>query len=106
MYYSKSEISELSFKQFSESQMRRSLEAFNGIAKLFGRDFIDRRFKGHRCPPEVFYITELWENWKIIEPLENSIKIIKRWKEGLYEEGLSAELCIFAHLTKSGIVPE
>jgi len=106
MYYSKSEINELSLEQFSESQLKQSLEAFNGIAQIFGREFIDKRFKGHRCPSEVIYITELWENWKIIEPLENSIKIIKRWKEGLYEEGLSAELYIFAHLTKSGIVPK
>lgn len=106
MYYSKSEINELSLEQFSESQLKQSLEAFNGIAQIFGREFIDKRFKGYRCPSEVIYITELWENWKIIEPLKNSIKIIKRWKEGLYEEGLSAELYIFAHLTKSDIVPE
>ena len=106
MYYSKSEIIKLSLKQFSESQLKRSLEAFNGIAKLFGRDFIDERFKSSRCPSEVIYITELWENWKIIEPLRNSIKIIKRWKEGIYEEGIGAELFIFAHLIKSGVVPE
>jgi len=106
MNYSKSEIKELSLKQFSESQLKRALEAFNGIAQLFGKDFIDKRFKDYRCPSEVIYITELWENWKIIEPCKNSIKIIKRWKEGLYEEGISAELFIFAHLIKSGIVPE
>lgn len=105
MSYSKLEIKELSLKQFSESQLKRALEAFNGIAQLFGRDFIDKRFKGWRCPSEVTYITELWKNWKIIEPCKNSIKIIKRWKEGLYEEGISAELFIFAHLIKSGIVP-
>jgi hypothetical protein len=106
MSYTKSEIKELSLKQFSESQLKRALEAFNGIAQLFGKDFIDKKFKGYRCPSEVIYITELWENWKIIEPCKNSIKIIKRWKEGLYEEGISAELFIFAHLIKSGIVPE
>jgi len=104
--YSKSEIRELTLKQFSESQLKRALEAFNGIAQLFGRDFIDKRFKGWRCPSEVTYITELWENWKLIEPCKNSIKIIKRWKEGLYEEGISTELFIFAHLINSGIVPE
>ena len=64
MYYSKSEINELSLEQFSESQLKRSLEAFNGIAQIFGREFIDKRFKGYRCPSEVIYITELWENWK------------------------------------------
>jgi len=106
MYYLKSEIKELGLKQFSESQLKRALEAFNGITQLFGKDFIDKRFKGYRCPSEVIYITELWESWKIIEPCKNSIKIIQRWKEGLYEEGISAELFIFAHLIKSGIVPE
>jgi len=106
MSYSKSEIKELSLKQFSESQLKRALEAFNGVAQLFGRDFIDKRFNGSRCPSEVTYITELWENWKLIEPCKNSIKIIKRWKEGLYEEGISTELFIFAHLINYGIVPE
>jgi hypothetical protein len=42
MYYSKSEINELSLEQFSESQLKQSLEAFNGIAQIFGREFIDK----------------------------------------------------------------
>lgn len=106
MYYSKSDIKDLSLNQFSELQIKRALEAFNEIAKLFGREFIDKRFNGKRIPAEVIYITELWENWKLIEPCKNSGEIIERWKKGLYKEGISAELYIFAHLVKSGIIPE
>ncbi len=106
MYYSKSDIIDLGLNQFSELQIKRSLEAFNGIAKLFGREFIDKRFNGNRVPAEVVYITELYENWKLVEQCKNSVEIIKRWKEGLYKEGVDAELYIFAHLIKSGIIPE
>ena len=106
MNYSKSEIKELSLNQFSEPQLKRAFEAFNGIAQLFGKDFIDIRFKNCRCPSEVIYITELWENWKIVEPFKKSCKIIKRWKDGLYNQGINPELFVFAHLIKNGILSE
>ena len=106
MNYSKSEIKELSLNQFSESQLKRAFEAFNGIAQLFGKDFIDIRFKNCRCPSEVIYITETWENWKLVEPLKKSEEILKRWKEGFYKQGIIPELDIFAHLVRCGIVPD
>jgi hypothetical protein len=106
MSYSKSEIKELSLKQFSESQLKRALEAFNGLAQLFGREFIDAIIGNAQVPSLVIYITETWENWKLVEPLKKSKEILKRWKEGFYKQGIIPELDIFAHLVRCGIVPD
>jgi len=106
MNFSKSEIKELSLNQFSESQVNRAFKAFNGLTQLFDKDFIGKRFNNVKCPSEVIYITELWENWKIVEPFKKSHKIIERWKEGLCEQGVNAELFIFAYLIKNGILSE
>lgn len=106
MYYSKSEIKKLSLNQFSESQLKRSLEAFNGIAQIFGREFIDEIIGKAQVPSLVMYITETWENWKLVEPLKKSEEILKRWKEGFYKQGIIQELDIFAHLVRCGIVPD
>lgn len=106
MHFSKSEIKELSLNQLSESQTKQAFEAFNGITQLFGKDFIVKRFKNCQVPSEVIHITELWENWKIVEPFKKSHKMIERWKEGLYEQGINAELYIFAYLIKNGILSE
>jgi hypothetical protein len=106
MSYSKSEIEELSLRQFSESQLQRALKAFNGLAQLFGREFIDEIFGNAKVPSLVMYITETWENWKLVEPLKKSEEIVKRWKEGFYKNGIIQELDIFAHLIRCGIVPD
>jgi len=106
MNYSKSEIKELSLNQFSESQLKRALKAFNGLTQLFGREFIDKIIGSAKVPSLVIYITETWENWKLVEPLKKSGKILKRWKEGFYKNGVIQELDIFAHLVRCGIVPD
>ena len=106
MSYSKSEIKELSLKQFSESQLKRALEAFNGLAKLFGREFVNEIIGNAKVPSLVMYITETWENYKLVEPLKKSEEIVKRWKEGFYKNGIIQELDIFAHLVRCGIVPD
>jgi hypothetical protein len=106
MSYSKSEIEELSLRQFSESQLKRALEAFNGLAQLFGREFIDEIIGNARVPSLVIYITETWENYKLVEPQKKSEEIVKRWKEGFYKNGIIQELDIFAHLVRCGIVPD
>lgn len=106
MIYSKSEIKELSLKQFSESQLKRTLKAFNGLAKLFGKEFVDEIIGNAKVPSLVMYITETWENYKLVEPLKKSEEIVKRWKEGFYKNGIIQELDIFAHLVRCGIVPD
>jgi len=106
MCYSKLEIKELSLNQFSESQLKRALKAFNGLAQLFGREFVDEIIGSAKAPSLVIYITETWENWKLVEPLKKSEEILKRWKEGFYKQGIIPELDIFAHLVRCGIVPD
>jgi len=90
--------------QFSDSQINRLLKAFIGFTQLFGRKFIDETI--NYAPALAMYITETWENWKLVEPLKKSEEILKRWKEGFYEQGIIPELDIFAHLVRCGIVPD
>lgn len=90
--------------QFSDSQINRVPEAIIGFTQLFGRRFIDETIND--VPALVMYITETWENWKLVEPLKKSEEIIKRWKEGFYKQGIIPELDIFAHLVRCGIVPD
>jgi len=90
--------------QFSDLQINRVSEAIIGFTQLFGRRFIDETIND--VPALAMYITETWENWKLVEPLEKSEEILKRWKEGLYKQGIIPELDIFAHLVRCGIVPD
>ena len=90
--------------QLSDSQINRVSEAIIGFTQLFGRKFIDETI--NYVPALAVYITETWENWKLVEPLKKSKGVLKRWKEGFYKQGIIPELDIFAHLVRCGIVPD
>lgn len=98
------ELYDIYGNQFSDSQINRVSNAIVGFTHLFGRSFIDETIKS--APALAMYITETWENWKLVEPLKKSEEILERWKEGLYKQGIIPELDIFAHLIRLGIVPD
>lgn len=102
MYYLKSKIKKISLNQLNGKKLERAYEAFNGLSQLFGNDFLSKIFINYKYPSEIMYITELWENWKLVEFCKNSEEILKRWKNGIYGEGIFSELFIFALLVKMG----
>jgi len=98
MSYSRSEISELALGQLKSEDLDQAVEAFKGFERLFGRSWLDKKFQGTQSAVLVLYVVSLWEKWTLVKALEGSEGILKRWKAGIDEAGVSAEVRVLAHL--------
>jgi hypothetical protein len=106
MHYSRSEIEELGIEQLSQVQIEEAFEAFNGFAEIFGRAWIEAYFGSSNSPLLVSNIVSLWEDWSAVKELEGASKLLDRWKQGVYEQGVSAELRVVAHFSRVGVEVE
>jgi hypothetical protein len=98
MHYTRSEISELALGQLTSEKLIQAVDAFNGFAELFGKPWLDKKFQGVRSTALVMYVLSLWEDWSLVKGLTRSEKVQKRWRKGIDEEGVQAELRVVAYL--------
>ena len=98
MNYTESEISKLALDQLSPDKLRRAVEAFNGFAKLIGKPWLEEMFQGVESSVLVLQVLSLWEDWSLVKGLRGSEEILKRWKSGINEAGVWAEIHVVAHL--------
>ena len=99
--FSKSDIDALSLQQLSEAESDQALQAFNGFAALFGKDWLTAPFQGAKFPDLVREIAATWDSWQLVAPLTNSDQIVTRWR-GFWEEGVRTELSTIARLLRAG----
>lgn len=102
MFYSSQEIKELGLGQLTDAQLEASVSAFNGLAYLLGKDWVDSHFQGAKAPSIVLSLESLWRSWLLIRDLDGSDGLLARWKGG---EGSSveAEILIFSRLASQGL---
>ena len=104
--YTKPEIADLSINQLSDAELDDAVNAFNGLRVMFGRAWIDNYFRGAKAPSFVRSILEMWSDFTIIRDFPRSRQIIERWRSGIGEQGVSAELRILAQLHRVGFTIE
>ncbi len=104
--FSIDEINELALGQLSRNELERALEAFNGFAALFNKDWVTGYFQGARSPRWVRAIVGMWEEWKVIRNLRQAEKLVERWRAGINEAGVQPEVRVFARLVRAGGVVE
>jgi hypothetical protein len=102
MNYTISEIELLGLNQLTQEQFAQGLDAFNGFVTDFGRPWIEDFFHGARSPSYVLYILKLWQQWSIVRPLIGSNELHGRWKWGIHEHGIKAEIAVVATVLESG----
>jgi len=98
MNYTTSEIGDLALGQLTTNELQEARRAFDGFARLFGRSWIDKVFEQKRSPVLVLYIRSLWEKWLLVGGLDKSEEMIKRWRSGIEELGVTSELEVIAPL--------
>ena len=102
MIYTKTEISKLALGQLKVDKLQRAVDAFNGFKALFGRPWIDEHFQGVQSADLVLYVLSLWENWLLVNRLDKSEELMKRWKSGMEESGVSTEIGVIAYIVSTG----
>lgn len=100
--FSIDEISELAINQLSETELNHALEAFNGFAALFNKDWVAGYFQGARSPAFVRAILAMWDDWAIIRNLPRAERLVERWRAGINEEGVQTEVRVFSRLLRGG----
>lgn len=100
MNYTKSEINDLAFGRLTPEKLQQAVEAFHGFISLFGKSWLDKVFQGVRSTDFVLNVVSIWEDWCQIRGLPKSEKILKRWKSGIYDAGVSSEIQVMAHLVR------
>ncbi len=81
--FSVDEINDLAIGQLSPIERDRALEAFNGFAALFNKDWVTGYFQGARSPRFVRAIVAMWDDWEVILNLPKADKLIERWQAEL-----------------------
>ena len=106
MTFSASDIDSLAIGHFSVDEITRAVNAFNGFAQLFDREWVAKQFEHMQCPSTVSYIRSLWEDWCIVQPLPQSEKLVHRWSAGIGKAGVEAEVKVFAYLQREDVEVE
>ncbi len=104
--FSVDEINDLAIGQLSPIERDRALEAFNGFAALFNKDWVTGYFQGARSPRFVRAIVAMWDDWEVILNLPKADKLIERWQAGINEGGVQPEVRVFARLVRAGAAVE
>ncbi|HTK88264.1 MAG TPA: hypothetical protein VL329_11045, partial [Nitrospiraceae bacterium] len=102
MNYTISEIELLGLNQLTQEQVAQGLDAFNGFVTAFGRPWIEDFFQGARSASYVLYVLKLWQQWSIVRPLIGSNELHGRWKWGIHEHGITAEIAVIATVLEAG----
>jgi hypothetical protein len=100
--YTKAEIADLALNQLADGALDEAVAAFNGFCSMFGRAWIDDYFQGAKIPSFVRSIMEMWRDYRLIHNLPKDELITKRWRGGISEQGVGAELRILAQLCRVG----
>jgi len=102
MNYTEVEVNALAHNALSPSQLERATRAFNGIADLFDRVWIEKFLNNSFGRPHVMHLTSLWENWLDVRDLQGADELHRKWSLGAYREGVEAELFVIANLRRWG----
>lgn len=100
--FSIDEINELALNQLSQNERERALEAFNGFAALFNKDWVTGYFQGARSARFVRAIVAIWDDWVVIRNLPRAERLVERWRSGINEGGVQPEIRVFARLVRAG----
>lgn len=104
--YTRPEVADLSINQLSDVELDQALIAFNGFRVMFDRTWVDNYFQGAKAPSFVRSIMEMWSDFTVIKNLPNSRQIVDRWRGGVREQGVVAELRILRQLHRVGFAIE
>jgi hypothetical protein len=103
--YTKTEISDLAFNRLTDAELDEPITAFNGLHSMFGRAWLDDYFKGMGLV-FVRHVMEMWGDLQIVNVLPGAEVIVERWRHGIREQGVIAELKILAQLRRGGFEVE
>ncbi len=101
--YSKFEVADLSLGQLTDGELDEALAAFNGFSEIFGRAWIDNYFHGAQIPGFVRSIMAMWDDFQTANHLPRFETIVGRWRHGIDQLGVTAELRVFAQLCRAGL---
>lgn len=104
--YTHSEVYGLALEQLQGPRLDASVNAFNGFASQFGRPWLDQQFRGVRAPSLVSMVTQLWDDWSLVFPLNGSDQLAARWQHGFGTEGVQTEVRTVARLIRRGVSVE
>jgi hypothetical protein len=100
--YTKTEINDLALNQLTDHELDEAVDAFNGFRSIFGRAWVYDYFKGAQIPGFVRSVMEMWGDFRIVNNLPRAEVLVERWRHGIDEQGVNAELRILAQLCRVG----
>lgn len=100
--FSNAEVAALGIDQLSPAELDAALEAFNGFAALFSKEWVLKVFRGAQSPIFVRAIVGMWKDWLELAKKPNADQILTRWRQGFFEAGIQAEIVVMARLARAG----